>query len=242
MLKKCFAAALVLLMLAACLAAAEEVPFEPIHISLWGEPTSGYEWACEFEDNGVLEAPILEYVEGAEGASGGTFDFYFGVLAPGRAQLSFNYGVSWGIEPPARTALCTVDVREDGHADLIWTECYADDHLLEIVLPTNPTTGWNWNYAGDSADIVTLLREHYEPDYADLEGAGGKTTYELQVDAPGQTLLLFNYASMWDPDAAAEESYVLQLDVSEDMEIAMEVGEDFVGLEIDMPVDESEGE
>ena len=47
---------------------------------------------------------------------------------------------------------------------------------------------------------------------------------------------------MWDPDAAAEESYVLQLDVSEDMEIAMEVGEDFVGLEIDMPVDESEGE
>ena len=240
MLKKCFAAALVLLMLAACLAAAEEVPFEPIHISLWGEPTSGYEWACEFEDNGVLEAPILEYVEGAEGASGGTFDFYFGVLAPGRAQLSFNYGVSWGIEPPVRSALCTVTVREDGTQDVCWAECFTDDRMVEVRLPSNPTTGWNWGYAGDSAGTVTLLREDYAPYFEDLEGAGGVTTYELQVDAPGETLLLFNYANMWDPFAAAEESYVLRLVVSDDMEISMSVDDELEGLELLFPVDEEE--
>ena len=240
MVRTKLAAALALLMLLCICASAEEAQFDPVHVSLWGEPASGYEWTCEYEDNGVLDAPMQEYVEGTDGASGGSYDFYFGVRAPGRVHLMFNYGVSWGIEPPVRSALCTVTVREDGTQDVCWAECFTDDRMVEVRLPSNPTTGWNWGYAGDSAGTVTLLREDYAPYFEDLEGAGGVTTYELQVDAPGETLLLFNYANMWDPFAAAEESYVLRLMVSEEMEISMSVDDALEGLELLLPVDEAE--
>ena len=239
MFKTKLAAAFALLMLLCICASAEETQFDPVHIALWGEPASGYEWTCDYEDNGVLDAPMQEYVEGTDG-SGGSYDFYFGVRAPGRVHLMFSYGVSWGIEPPVRSVLCTVTVREDGSRDVCWAECFTDDRLVEVRLPSNPTTGWNWDYAGDSAGTVTLLREEYAPFYEDLDGAGGVTTYELQVDAPGETLLLFNYANMWDPFAAAEESYVLRLIVSEDMEISMSVDDGLEGLELLLPADEAE--
>ena len=240
MVRRIPAAALALLMLLCVCAPAEEAQIDPVYISLWGEPASGYEWVCEYEDNGVLDAPIQEYVAGADGSSSGSYDFYFGVRAPGRVQLTFSYGATWGIEPPVRSALCSVTVREDGSRDVCWAECYTDDRLVEVRLPSNPTTGWNWGYAGDSAGTVTLLREDYAPYFEDLEGAGGVTTYELQVDAPGETLLLFNYANMWDPFAAAEESYVLRLLVSEEMEISMSVDDALEGLELLLPVDEAE--
>ena len=240
MVRRIPAAALALLMLLCVCAPAEEAQIDPVYISLWGEPASGYEWVCEYEDNGVLDAPIQEYVAGADGSSSGSYDFYFGVHAPGRVQLTFSYGATWGIEPPVRSALCSVTVREDGTQEVCWAECFTDDRLVEVRLPSNPTTGWNWDYAGDSAGSVTLLREDYAPLYENLDGAGGVTTYELQVDAPGETLLLFNYANMWDPFAAAEESYVLRLLVSEEMEISMSVDDALEGLELLLPVDEAE--
>ena len=240
MVRRIPAAALALLMLLCVCASAEEAQIDPVYISLWGEPASGYEWVCEYEDNGVLDAPIQEYVAGADGSSSGSYDFYFGVRAPGRVQLTFSYGATWGIEPPVRSALCSVTVREDGSRDVRWAECFTDDHLVEVRLPSNPTTGWNWSYAGDSAGSVTLLREDYAPLYENLDGAGGVTTYELQVDAPGETQLLFNYANRWDPFAAAEESYVLRLMVSEEMEISMSVDDALEGLELLLPVDEAE--
>ena len=236
--------ALIALLIALCTlplcALAEQAEFDPLQITLWGDNIEGYEWFCDYEDNGVLDSPMQEYVEGTDGASGGSYDFYFGVRAPGRVHLMFNYGASWGIEPPVRSALCTVTVREDGTQDVCWAECFTDDRMVEVRLPSNPTTGWNWGYAGDSAGTVTMLREDYAPYFEDLEGAGGVTTYELQVDAPGETLLLFNYANMWDPFAAAEESYVLRLVVSEDMEISMSVDDELEGLELLFPVDEAE--
>lgn len=239
MRKSWFAAALALLMLICC-ASAEEAQFNPVYISLWGEPANGYEWTCEYEDNGVLAAPMQDYVEGGEGAPGGNFEFYFGVLKPGRASLTFNYAATWSIEPPVRSALCTVTVHDDGTQDVRWAESFSDDRLVEVRLPTNPTTGWGWSYAGDSAGILTLLREEYAPLYEGLDGAGGNTTYELQVDAPGETLLIFDYTNMWDPFAAAEESYVLRLSVSEDMKITMSVDDGMEGVELLLPMDEAE--
>ncbi len=235
--RRCAAALALALMLCAC-AAAEEVQYEPIQISLWGEPANGYEWTCECEDNGVLEEPLVEYVEGTDAGTGGSFEFYIGVRGPGRAHLVFNYGASWGIVAPARSAMCTAVVGEDGKSSLRWTECFADDRLLKVILPSNPTTGSDWSYAGDSAGIVTLLSENYAPLYPDLEGAGGNTTYELRVDAPGESLLLFNYANMWDPLSAAEESYVLRVQMTEDMEINVTVDEYIDELEIDIPIEE----
>ena len=60
------------------------------------------------------------------------------------------------------------------------------------------------------------------------------------MDAPGETLLIFDYTNMWDPFAAAEESYVLRLSISEDMAITMSVDDGMEGVELLLPVDEAE--
>ena len=81
MVRAKLAAALALLMLLCCCAIAEETQFDPAHVSLWGEPASGYEWTCEYEDNGVLAAPMQDYVPGAEGTPGGKY------IARGKCSL-----------------------------------------------------------------------------------------------------------------------------------------------------------
>jgi len=200
----------------------EEVsPYRPIHISLWGNPASGYEWSCEFENNGVLEAPMSEYVEATE--NGGTYEYYFGVRGAGRAQIIFNYGISWGMSAPEQSIVCNVIVDEDGRAQVRWAAMYAGDNTIMVRLPGNPTTGWDWNYVNEPNGMVSLTSESYQAYDASLEGAGGEITYLFHVEKPGETVLVFNYANMWDPYAAADESYCVALNVNEEMEISMTI-------------------
>ena len=51
-MKKIIAALLACAMLLGCVCFAES-GFEPMKISLWADD-SGYEWTCEYADNGVL--------------------------------------------------------------------------------------------------------------------------------------------------------------------------------------------
>lgn len=229
-MKRILAVLLALCLLPCCLAEETEGSgYPPIHIALWGNPSSGYEWTCEYDDNGVLTAPMEEFVadEPQEGQlnAGGTYNYHFGVSSPGEAQILFNYGVTWGVDIPERSVICSVKVAEDGKNEIRWAETYSGDKMMLVILPTNPTTGWTWDYAGDSAGIVTLVDEQYDVTYQNLGGAGGNTSFTLQVNQPGETVLLFNYANMWDPQAAAEETYAITLFVSEDMELSMSIDE-----------------
>ena len=195
--------------------------YAPIHVSLWGNPASGYEWTCEYENNGVLEAPMQEYVEATE--NGGAFDFYFGVRSPGKAQIIFNYGISWGVRAPEQTVICTVHVDDEGKSVVRWTSMYSGDNTIMVRLPGNPTSGWDWYYEPDASGIVSLTGESYQPYEPGLEGAGGETTYLFHVEKPGETVLLFKHTSMWDPYATANETYCVALNINEAMEISMTI-------------------
>lgn len=202
--------------------AAAEEGFEPLYFSLRGNLSLGYEWTCEYQDNGVLSAPMEDFIADPEGGDG-TFEYHFGINAPGQAQIIFNYGPTLGIDPPSQTVICTVDAYDGGETTVFWAQLYADDGVLMFVLPANPTTGMNWNYTGDSSGVVSFIGEDYMPEFEDLEGAGGETTYLFRVEKSGKTLLMFNYCDMWDPYAAAEQTYAAELIVGENMEISLAV-------------------
>jgi len=202
---------------------AEEIQaeYQPIHVSLWTDTASGYEWTCEYDDNGVLSAPMEELVEESE--DGGQHNFYFGVNKPGTAEIIFNYGVNYDVTVPEKTVICTVNVDENGKNSFRWAESYSDDHMLVIILPSNPTTGWGWGYQEDATGMTTLISEEYVPTDDMLEGAGGNTTYQFKIEQPGTALLMFNYSKLWEPEAAAEETYSVIVTANEDMEISMTV-------------------
>ena len=109
---------LISLMLVLCLVYgpvfAEEIQsdYQPIHVSLWMDSAANYEWICEYDDNGVLSAPMEELIE--EGEQGGHHNFYFGVNKPGTAEIIFNYGVNYDVAVPEKTVICTVNVDENG--------------------------------------------------------------------------------------------------------------------------------
>ena len=214
------ALAFCLLLGAAC---AEDVPVEyrPVHVSLWTDTATSYEWTCEYADNGVLSAPMEELVETEE--DGGYHSFYFDVNKPGTAEIIFNYGVNYDVTVPDRTVICTVNVDETGKNDVRWAEVYSDDQMLMIMLPSNPTTGWDWSYQEDATGMTALISEEYEPTNDLLEGAGGTTTYQIKVEKPGTAVLMFNFSNLWEPDAAAVETYSIIVTANEDMEISLTV-------------------
>lgn len=220
-MKKLCRLALLLCLLCGIAAAESQQENQPIHISLWTDTAASYEWTCEYDDNGVLTAPMEEVVETE--LDGAHHNFYFGVNKPGTAEIIFNYGLNYEVAVPERTVICTVNVDEEGKSNVRWAESYSDDHMLMIILPCNPTTGWGWGYQEDTTGMTTFISEEYLPTDDFLEGAGGATTYQFKVEQPGTALLMFNYSNLWEPDAAAVETYSVIVTVNEDMEITMTV-------------------
>lgn len=221
-MKKALIALLVALCMTLSCALAEQAVVEPLLFTLWGDNSEGYEWSCDYEDNGVLEAPFVEYVETENGLG---YAYSFGVQAPGRAQIVFNYGANFALSMPERTMICTVIVDENGGCTVRRAERYSGDHIIVVTLPSNPTTGVNWNYEEDPTGMVTLLSEEYVPLDAYLEGAGGHTEYTFRVEKSGESLLLFDYADMWNPDAEAQETYAVLVSANDAMEISLSVDE-----------------
>ena len=221
-MKKLSALLLALACLMAGAACAEGAEYEPLHFSLWADTAAGYEWTCEYDDNGVLAAPMEEAVQQAEGS---TYDYYFAVANSGDAEIIFNYGMAWDLSAPVKTMVCSITAGEDGSVTMRKAETYADDHMIVLTLPCNPTTGWSWSYQGESEDggMVTLVDETYEPFDARLEGAGGNMIYHLRVEKSGETVLLFNHSNLWDPSAAAQESYAVVVYANEDMQLSISV-------------------
>ena len=224
-----FVSALLIAVLLLSAAFAEE-GFEPLLFSLRGNLSRGYEWTCEYQANGVLSAPMEDFIADPGGADG-VFEYHFGVNQPGEAQIIFNYGPTLGISVPEQTVICSVNAGDGGETTVFWAQVYAGDNTIMFILPANPTTGMNWNYTGDDSGVVSFLGEEYTPEFEYLEGAGGWITYLFRAEKPGKTLLMFNYSDMWNPFAAAEHTYAAELIVGENMEISLAVDTSWGGGE-----------
>ncbi len=75
---------------------------------------------------------------------------------------------------------------------------------FEVVLESNPTTGYQWQLADPAmGGIVALVSSTYRPDPAPpgMVGSGGKEHWVFRGLKPGETTVSLVYARPWEKDA-----------------------------------------
>ncbi len=85
---------------------------------------------------------------------------------------------------------------------------------LEIMLPGNPTTGYNWEIAKVDARVLGLQGEIEFQPLSDALGASGDFTFRFEALAPGSTELLLIYQRPFEVDREPENRFEITVVVS----------------------------
>ncbi len=112
-------------------------------------------------------------------------------------------------------------------AALLLTFTYAmadtihETKAVTISLDANPTTGYVWSgfVIGGNSVVLNSAEGTYVVDDAPegLCGVGGQTYYTLIPMKPGTSIVIFNYARVWEPDFM--EQRVVLADVDADLNL-----------------------
>ena len=76
----------------------------------------------------------------------------------------------------------------------------APERAFEIVLPSNPTTGFTWELQIENPKTVREVSKSYLADRSNRVGVGGNTTWSLKAGVAGKTTLKFMYRKSWEKD------------------------------------------
>ena len=72
---------------------------------------------------------------------------------------------------------------------------------IEVTLEGNATTGFSWELVEFDPAVITALAEPvYEETDTDLVGAGGKWTWTLAAQEPGECAVRFIYHRTWEDE------------------------------------------
>lgn len=83
----------------------------------------------------------------------------------------------------------------------------ASQKLIEITLPANPTTGFQWKLEHFDSSVLKLLSQRFDAPKTRLIGAGGVSIFTFKIlndqSRPKSTKLMFRYAQPWEPSSAS---------------------------------------
>ncbi|MFC1996716.1 protease inhibitor I42 family protein [Chloroflexota bacterium] len=98
----------------------------------------------------------------------------------------------------------------DENMDSEFVELFVNDQI-EIRLPGNPTTGYDWILLGVDYTILEKLGELEYQSEGDTVGGGGHYTLKLRAVAPGQTLVELAYRRSFESEdiPSADEFKIL---------------------------------
>jgi predicted secreted protein len=85
---------------------------------------------------------------------------------------------------------------------------------VTIRLPENPTTGYQWQLAADSAAlgmVASLVHKNFTPPAPAAAGAGGERELVFTIRDAGSTQLRLLYKQPWGGDEAAADTYTIEL-------------------------------
>lgn len=82
----------------------------------------------------------------------------------------------------------------------------SDDPSFEVVLPSNPTTGFQWSVIRFDKTFLTLSNSVYEKPKNNLIGAGGQMHFRFALQQgksyPKSTEIVLKYARSWEASGA----------------------------------------
>ncbi len=74
---------------------------------------------------------------------------------------------------------------------------------FNIVLEGNPTTGYTWDAAVDTSQVLKQIKDPEYRSKSKLIGSGGKFTFHYKAVRSGKTELKFAYRRRWEKLAPA---------------------------------------
>jgi len=78
---------------------------------------------------------------------------------------------------------------------------------VQVVLESNPTTGYSWQVKEVDASILKQVGEPAFKADSSAVGAGGKETFTFNAAGAGQTTLKMEYRRPWEKDVPAVETF-----------------------------------
>jgi inhibitor of cysteine peptidase len=102
----------------------------------------------------------------------------------------------------------TIQVGED--ADGTTVKAAVGD-VVELSLPENPTTGYEWNLKLDGG--LKVQQTEYDPDdtSGELAGSGGVRTWWIEVTATGEHAVAGAYERPWESDDPQAGAFALTI-------------------------------
>ncbi len=191
-------------------------------LRLKSNPTTGYGWQIATNDATHLRPigpPRYVRPEDRRMGAGGYQELRFEARATGKTALTLSYARPFEKNaPPAKTYSLTLDINTIGvlaHQVIIVTDAdqsgvvdLSRGTLLTVSLPSNPTTGYGWQVARDSAPrLRSAGKPAYLPPSPTLPGAGGYQEFLFEATSPGDTTLVLNYKRPFEPKAPPARTF-----------------------------------
>jgi len=85
---------------------------------------------------------------------------------------------------------------------------------VEIVLDTNPTTGYQWKALPWDTEIIEQMDKPVYKSRSKAIGSGGELTFYFKALSTGQTLLKFIYFRAFEKDVPPVKSFEVTIEVS----------------------------
>ena len=93
-------------------------------------------------------------------------------------------------------------------------------NVVDLYLPSNPTTGYSWTYEIEDPTIVSLRDEYFSQSMgSNLAGAGGTHWFHISGERPGITSVTFRYLRSWETDVPPAEQTTYRLSVNDQLDV-----------------------
>jgi inhibitor of cysteine peptidase len=77
----------------------------------------------------------------------------------------------------------------------------ASESNITVVLPGNPTTGYDWEITGTDESLLKSAGSSFKPDN-NMAGSGGERRFEFKAAGAGQVRLRLVYKRFWESAVA----------------------------------------
>lgn len=187
--------------------------------------TTGYGWHITANDAARLRpVPAPGTARNARPArdmpgAGDYQQFWFEPCGDGETTLTLSYTRPFEQNAaPARTYSLKVKIGTFGvlahqliivtDADQIGAIGIDKGTLLTVSLPSNPTTGYNWQVgSGDARRLPSISDPVYIPPSSALPGAGGYQEFLFEAKSAGDATLVLNYKRPFEPKARPARTF-----------------------------------
>lgn len=85
--------------------------------------------------------------------------------------------------------------------------------VLEVTLPTNATTGYDWTILPESTPLLKLQTHSSKRSNGGLLGAPSMATYRFVLTGKGTGNLAMHYARSWEHSPASDKKFELHVEI-----------------------------